>query len=161
MIMMSVRRLFIWAIVIIPLLVLVYSMLQITFSQVSLTINLQQRGVYLEISGEANLPDRTLLTYEVMSASPEARELDGVYATGVVVVSKQRYQATVDTSLIDENALLVSVRFEVYPEGPPQPPHIPARYGLHGERMSGANAMTADGRKWLEVSEIITLVPNS
>lgn len=154
---MALRRGLIGFFVLVSIAILLFTVIQSRWNAVTLSLEVATEGTVLTVSGETNLPERTLLIYEVAPKSAAAREREGLYATGVVVVNRGVYRVELDTSLFETYDVIVTVRFQVSPDGPPQSAAVVKRFGRNGERINGKNLVRIDQRNHIQVSEFILL----
>jgi hypothetical protein len=118
---------------------------------VHLTLNPSMQGSLLIVEGKTDLPNRTLLLYEVteISAAPRTE-------SGTMPVLDGRYARQVDITGWTADTILVWVGFQTLLQGDErQPEEVIARFGEMGEFLSGDNVTEIDGLKRVEVSQIV------
>ncbi|SCA63515.1 hypothetical protein SCG7086_AU_00060 [Chlamydiales bacterium SCGC AG-110-P3] len=154
---MSLRRGLIGVLIIVPVIVVLFTLAQSRWNAVTLSLEASYSAPVLTLSGETNLPERTLLVYEVAPRAEALRQREGIFATGVTVVNNGTYRVDLDTSLFEIRDVTVSIRFEVWPEGPPQSTAVVRQFGQNGERISGEHLVQTNQRNWIELSESLVL----
>jgi hypothetical protein len=118
---------------------------------VQLTLNLYLQNNLLFIEGLTDLPDRTLLMYEVSEVSAEPR-----LETGTMPVLDGRYARQVDITGWTADTIVVWVAFQTLLNGnEQQPEEVMARFGEMGEFLYGENVTEANGLKRVAVSQTI------
>ena len=122
---------------------------------VHLTLNPYVQNNLLIIEGMTDLPDRTILLYEVreVSAAPKV-------ASGAMPVLEGRYARQVDLSGWNADTIVVWVGFQTLLDGnEKQPDEVIERFGEMGEFLYGDNVTEANGLKRVEVSQTVQRLP--
>ena len=107
------------------------------------------------VEGNTDLPNRTLLLYEV-------REVSGVpkVVNGIMTVLDGRFARQVDLTGWNADTIFVWVGFQTLLNGnEKQPEEVIERFGEMGEFLYGDNVTEANGLKWVEVSQIVQRLP--
>lgn len=112
---------------------------------VALRVNASLEGNDLAIAGTTDLPDGTVLTYEVrhdrMPIDHETPEWM-LFEEGTATVAGGRFEAAVDASQLDPGLFEVYVAFKTdLPGGAQQPSAVLEAYGQHGEKLVGPNVI--------------------
>ena len=116
---------------------------------VQLTLNPYLQNNLLFIEGLTDLPDRTLLMYEVSEVSAEPR-----LETGTMPVLDGRYGRQVDITGWTADTIVVWVAFQTLLNGnEQQPEEVMARFGEMGEFLYGDNVTEANGLKRVALSQ--------
>lgn len=118
---------------------------------VHLTLNPYRQGSLLIVEGTTDLPNRTLLLYEVteISAAPRTE-------SGTMPVLDGRYARQVDITGWTADTIVVWVGFQTLLHGSEQQPEeVIARFGEMGEFLYGDNVIEIDGLKRVEVSQTV------
>ena len=152
---MPLRRMFLLVIIIVPLFVLAISVLNVALKSTSFALETELSGNLLTIKGTSSLPNRSVLIFEVLAKDPEIQQRDGIYATGIMTLSREKYSTQVDLSLIPKQILIVRVRFEINPQNPIQPPAVTGRYGTKGESLSGEHLVNDGEYRYLQIENEI------
>jgi hypothetical protein len=117
-------------------------------SQPLLTLNAETTGETVRVSGTSDLPDGTILQYNVWQD-----DADDVHASfGEATVVSGRYEFKVSTSGWPVRAFRVRVAFS---SGDFQPRAVVDKFGPAGEHLAGPNVTDDSGR----VMVLTTIVP--
>jgi len=122
---------------------------------VQLILNPQVQNNLLMVEGITDLPNRTLLVYEVreVSAAPKV-------VNGTMPVLDGRFARQVDLTGWNADTIVVGVRFQTLLDGSEkQPDEVIERFGEMGEFLYGDNVTEANGLKWVEVSQTVQRLP--
>ncbi len=108
-------------------------------STVALIVTATLDGDTLEISGDTDLPDGALVTYEVHHETFLPVANITMTRAGTAVVHERRFLATAELTGWSAGTVVVSTAFSPrLPEGQ-QPDAVIARFGASGERLGGEN----------------------
>jgi hypothetical protein len=122
---------------------------------VHLTLNPYLQNNLLMIEGITDLPDRTLLMYEVSEVTT-----DPMVVNGTMPVLDGRYARQVDLTGWHADAIFVWVAFQTILSGHEgQPEEVIERFGEMGEFLYGDNVTETTGLKRVEVSQTIQRLP--
>jgi hypothetical protein len=115
----------------------------------TLSMDLRVTGNELRIEGSTDLPEGTLIAYEVrheqLPVDYETPEWM-LFREGVVPVTDGRFSARVDASALDAGQLEVVAAFRsALPTGAVQPAPITDRFGANFEKLLGPNVVAMDG----------------
>ena len=122
---------------------------------VTLTLTLSRDRNVLNIQGTTNLPNRSVLLYQVSHVAPDPISTDGNLS-----VLDGRYATQVDISGWPSGAVEVWVGFQtLFGNSERQPEEIMQRYGERGEFLYGENVTEASGLKRVEVRQTIEIMP--
>ena len=134
--------------------VVIFAIQMFQNGHIGLTVDLEYQPKALTIKGSVNLPNRSIIAYEVAPTDEALFKEEGVYASGIILVKNGEYYTTIDTSLIPPGEVTVWARFIITLS---QPPGIQARYGLHGEELRGSDLKKDSKDQWIEVSKSINI----
>ena len=122
---------------------------------VHLTLNPYVQNNLLIIEGMTDLPDRTLLLYEVSEVSAAPKVLNGT-----MPVLERRYSRQVDITGWNADTIVVWVGFQTLLDGnEEQPEEVIEQFGEMGEFLYGDNVAEANGLKRVEVSQTVQRLP--
>lgn len=122
---------------------------------VQLTLNPTLQNNLLMVEGNTDLPDRTLLMYEVseVSAVPKV-------ASGTMPVLDGRYARQVNLTGWNADTIVVWVGFQTLLDGSEeQPQEVIERFGELGEFLYGDNVTQVNGLKRVEISQSVRRLP--
>lgn len=127
-----------------------------------LTVHATLEGRSLHIEGNADLPDHTLIEWELRHERLNDRGGIPVHllaAEGHTAVVNGRYQADVDLSRWPNGSIEVWVAFQPVSFGTPQPAHVTRLYGARGENLSGNNVKVVGAvhMRRIEMQEHVSL----
>jgi hypothetical protein len=118
---------------------------------VYLTLSPSMQGSLLMVEGMTDLPNRTLLLYEVTEVSAAPRT-----ESGTMPVLDGRYARQVDIAGWTADTIVVWVGFQTVLDGnEQQPAEVLARFGEMGEFLYGDNVTESNGLKRVEVSQTV------
>jgi hypothetical protein len=122
---------------------------------VQLTLNPYVQNNLLMVEGTTDLPDRTLLLYEVSEISTAPMVLNGT-----MPVLDGRYARQVDLTGWHADTIVVWVAFQTLLDGnEKQPEEVIERFGEMGEFLYGDNVTESNGFKRVEVSQTVERLP--
>lgn len=122
---------------------------------VHLTLNPYVQNNLLIVEGMTDLPDRTILLYEVREVSAVPKTVNGS-----MPVLERRYSRQVDLTGWNADAITVWVGFQTLLNGSEQQPEdVIERFGEMGEFLYGDNVTEANGLKRVAVSQTVQRVP--
>lgn len=122
---------------------------------VHLTLNPYVQNNLLIIEGMTDLPNRTLLLYEVSEVSAAPKVLNGT-----MPVLERRYSTQVDITGWNADTIIVWVGFQTLLDGnEAQPEEVIERFGEMGEFLYGDNVTESNGLKRVEVSQTVQRLP--
>ena len=104
-------------------------------------------GDTLEIIGKTDLPDNTLITYEVYHETFLPVANADMTRKGITVVQKQNFSATVNLTGWSAGTVVVTTNFMPGLTEKKQPPEIIENFGTHGELLEGKNVFLGSGQK--------------
>ena len=115
--------------------------------QVQLEVMATLNGDTLEIIGKTDLPDNTLVTYEVYHETFLPVANADMTRKGITVVQKQNFSATVNLTGWSAGTVVVNTNFMPGLTEKKQPPEIIKNFGTHGELLEGKNVFLGSGQK--------------
>ncbi|HET6822475.1 MAG TPA: hypothetical protein VFH34_07480 [Anaerolineales bacterium] len=122
---------------------------------VHLTLNPTLQNNLLMVEGNTDLPNRTILMYEVreVSAAPKV-------ASGTMPVLDGRYARQVNLTGWNADTIVVWVGFQTLLDGnEEQPQEVIERFGELGEFLYGDNVTQVNGLKRVEISQSVRPLP--
>ena len=105
--------------------------------------------LYLEGSG--SLPDGALISYEIKHDGFDVGDYDG-YETGQIELAGGAFTFAMSVEDWPVGQALISLTFEMQPNGDPQPAAVVEAYGEGGEDLIGPNVVEFGGRKTITVT---------
>lgn len=122
---------------------------------VQLSLNSHVQNSLLIVEGMTNLPDRTLLLYEVREGSAAPKIVNGT-----MPVLEGRFARQVDLTGWNADTILIWVGFQTLLDGnEQQPDEVIERFGEMGEFLYGDNVTEVNGRKRVEVRQTLQRLP--
>lgn len=122
---------------------------------VQLILNPNVQNNLLMVEGATNLPDRTLLLYEVREVSEVPKVVNNT-----MPVLEGRFARQVDLTGWNADTIFVWVAFQTLLDGnEQQPEEVIERFGEMGEFLYGDNVIEANGLKRVEVSQTLQRLP--
>jgi hypothetical protein len=122
---------------------------------VHLTLNPYLQNNLLMVEGMTDLPDRTILMYEVREVSAVPMVFNGT-----MPVLEGRYARQVDLTGWHADTIFIWVAFQtLLDSNEGQPEEVIERFGEMGEFLYGDNVTEANGFKRVEVSQTVQRLP--
>lgn len=126
-------------------------------NEVELSLDTEFEGDTLRISGSTNLPDDTLIAFEV--THDDEFEL---FEEGHIAVENGKYQTELDLSDWPSGEIRVWVAFQtILGTSVHQPDFVIEQFGEMGENIEGENVTEAGGMKRVELESTVTKEPES
>jgi len=104
-------------------------------------------GDTLEITGETDLPDNTLITYEVYHETFLPVANTDMTRKGITTVQKNKFSAITHLTNWSAGTIVVTVAFTPGLTEKKQPAEIIKKFGARGELLAGENVFQGSGQK--------------
>jgi hypothetical protein len=138
-------------------LALAVTWLQLDSDHVQLSLEASLQDNTLLVRGETNLPDKTILAYEVVPVDDALFGQYGPYAYGIVPVDNGAYAININTAEFPSGVVEVWVRLLIGPGAVEQPQEVVALYGPSGEKLTGQHVVEYGIFKRVEVFTILEI----